>query len=57
MGIKITTPVTNQVPVGQLTISGISTDNAASDCTVYTDWNNTKPFQKAVATGPGGVDD
>jgi hypothetical protein len=57
MGIKITSPVANQVPVGELTISGISTDNATTDCTVYTDWNNTKPFQKAVATGPGGVDD
>jgi hypothetical protein len=57
MGIKITSPVTNQVPAGQLTISGISTDNVTSDCTVYADWNNTKPFQKAVATGAGGVND
>ena len=57
ISVKITSPVVNQVPVGQLTISGISTDNATSDCTVYADWNNTKPFQKAVATGPGGVDD
>src|SRR5215212_1794618 len=58
IGIKITSPVADQqVPVGELTISGISTDNAASDCTVYADWNNTKPFQTAVATGPGGVDD
>jgi hypothetical protein len=45
------------VPIGQLTISGISTDNATTDCTVYADWNNTKPFQKAIATGPGGVND
>src|SRR5215217_6375438 len=58
IGIKITSPVADQqVPVGELTISGISTHNAASDCTVYADWNNTKPFQTAVATGPGGVDD
>jgi hypothetical protein len=57
ISVKITSPVTNQVPVGQLTISGISTDNATSDCTVYADWNNTKPFQKAVATGPGGAND
>src|SRR3954465_8796675 len=49
MSIKITSPVSNQVPVGELTISGTSTDNATTDCTVYTDWNNTKPFQKAVA--------
>ena len=58
MGIKITSPVADQqVPVGELTISGISTDNATTDCTVYADWNNLKPFQKAIATGPGGVND
>jgi hypothetical protein len=58
IGIKITSPSTGQqVPVGRLTISGISTDNPTTDCTVYADWNNTKPFQKAIATGPGGVND
>jgi hypothetical protein len=58
IGVKITSPTTGQqVPVGQLTISGTSTDNATSDCTVYADWNNTKPFQTATATGPGGVND
>src|ERR687895_679474 len=58
LGIKITSPSTGQqVPVGELTISGTSTDNATTDCTVYADWNNTKPFQTAVATGPGGLDD
>ena len=58
IGIKITSPVADQqVPVGELTISGISTDNAITDCTVYADWNNLKPFQKAIATGPGGVND
>src|ERR671918_1527709 len=58
IGIKITSPTTGQqVPVGQLTISGISTDNATTDCTVYADWNNLKPFQKAIATGPSGVND
>src|SRR5918996_6510120 len=58
LGIKITSPSTGQqVPTGELTISGISTDNVTTDCTVYADINNTKPFQKAVATGPGGFDD
>src|SRR5918996_5578462 len=58
IGIKITSPSTGQqVPVGHLTISGISTDNETTDCTVYADWNNLKPFQTAVATGPGGVND
>ena len=58
IGIKITSPVADQqVPVGELTISGISTDNATTGCTVYADWNNTKPFQTATATGPGGAND
>jgi hypothetical protein len=52
IGIKITSPIEGQqVPVGELTISEISTDNGTTDCTVYADWNNTKPFQTAVATG------
>jgi hypothetical protein len=56
--IKIISPGTGQqVPVGLLRISGTSTDNASTDCTVYADWNNTKPSQKAIATGPGGVND
>ena len=58
IGVKIISPITGQqVPVGELTISGISTDNVTTDCTVYADWNNLKPFQTAVATGPGGVND
>src|ERR687895_1679290 len=58
IGVKIISPITGQqVPVGELTISGISTDNATTDCTVYADWNNLKPFQKAIATGPSGVND
>jgi hypothetical protein len=58
VGIKVTSPSTGQeVPTGELTISGTSTDNATSDCTVYADLNNLKPFQKAVATGPGGAND
>src|ERR687890_79939 len=58
IGVKIISPITGQqVPVGELTISGISTDNATTDCTVYADWNNLKPFQKAIATGPGGESD
>src|SRR5918996_4818740 len=58
ISVKITSPSTGQqVPAGELTISGRSTDNATTDCTVYADWNNTKPFQKAIATGPAGVND
>jgi hypothetical protein len=58
LGLKITSHEQGQeVPVGQLTISGTSTDNATSDCIVYADWNNLKPFQKAVPSGPDGVND
>jgi hypothetical protein len=58
IGIKITSHEHGQeIPVGELTIYGTSTDNATSDCIVYADVNDIKPFQKAVATGPGGVND
>ncbi len=58
LGLKITSHEQGQeVPVGELTISGTSTDNATSDCIVYADVNNIKPFQKATATGPGGTND
>jgi hypothetical protein len=58
ISIKITSHVTGQqVPIGELAISGTSTDDATTDCTVYADWNDQKPFQKALATGPGGVND
>jgi hypothetical protein len=58
IGIKITSPTTGQqVPLGQLTISGTSTDNASTDCQVSVDVNDIKPFQTAIATGPGGAND
>ena len=57
-GVKILSPGSGkQIPVGNLTIFGISTDNEKFDCTVTVDWNNQKPFQKAKATGPYGEDD
>jgi hypothetical protein len=57
-GVKITSHYQDQqVPIGELNISGISTDNATSACQVYLDWNDLKPFQAATATGPGGVND
>jgi hypothetical protein len=34
-------------PIGPLTISGISSDDSTTDCEVYLDWNDLKPFQKA----------
>jgi hypothetical protein len=57
--VKITPPDSNnqQVPIGELTIFGTSSDNSQTDCAVYVDWNDLKPYQKVVATGPGGKDD
>jgi len=46
-----------QVELGPLTISGTSSDTPSIDCEVYADWNDNKPFGKAVAAGPGGSDD
>ena len=58
IGIKIISPSKGQqVPVGELTISGISSDDATTDCQVYVDLNDQKPFQKAIATGQDGVND
>jgi hypothetical protein len=57
-GVKITSHYQGQqVPIGELNVSGISTDNATTPCQVYLDWNDLKPFQIATATGPGGVND
>jgi hypothetical protein len=56
--IKITSPTKGQqVPPGELTITGSSSDDASSNCTVYTDWNDLKPMQKVSASGSGGTDD
>jgi hypothetical protein len=57
-GVKITSHYKGQqVPIGELNVSGISTDNATTPCQVYLDWNDLKPFQIATATGPGGLND
>ena len=56
--VKITSHKSGEpVPTGDLTISGISSDNSTTDCRVFLDWNDLKPFQKAVATGPAGSSD
>ena len=58
LGVKIVFPVHDQrVPVGQLVVIGTSTDNETSDCHVYTDWNDIKPFQNVLAAGPFRPDD
>lgn len=56
--VQITSHFSGQtVPVGSLTISGTSTDTSLRECQIYTDLNDKKPFQRVVATGPGGPND
>jgi hypothetical protein len=58
ISIKIDSPFSNQqVPVGELTISGTSSDNSTAQCQVYVDWNNLKPYQLATPTGSNGSAD
>jgi len=58
LGVKIVFPVHGQrVPVGQLVVIGTSSDNGTSDCHVYTDWNDFKPFYNVLAAGPYRPDD
>jgi hypothetical protein len=58
VSVKITSHSNGEkVPVGKLTISGISSDDSDRNCLVYVDWNNKKPFQQVRASGPGGVND
>ena len=58
LGVKITSHTTGQkVPTGELTISGISTDNPNTECHVYSDSNDQKPFGNAVTPGQGGPND
>src|ERR671910_720845 len=58
MSVKITSPSEGkQIPSGELTISGISSDTQDKNCIVFVDWNDLKPFQKVRAAGSGGIDD
>jgi len=43
--------------MGDLMITGESSDNETSECQVYVDWNNQKPYQRATPTGPGSSQD
>jgi hypothetical protein len=59
LSIKITSHIQNQtVPANKpLKISGISSDNINSNCTVYADWNDQKPLQQVTPAGPNGPND
>jgi hypothetical protein len=47
----------SQVPVGELTIQGTSSDNQESNRQVYADVNDIAPLQNATAAGVNGGDD
>lgn len=47
----------NQVPTGELTIQGTSSDSERSNCQIYADVNDVAPLQNATAVGVGGDDD
>jgi hypothetical protein len=57
--VTITSPEDGQrVPVGQdLEVRGTSMANAASDCKITVNLNRVKPYQQALADGPGGAND
>src|SRR5215211_452930 len=58
VGVKIISPAKDQkVPAGELEVTGISTDNATTDCQVYVDLNDIKPMQNTTATGASGQND
>jgi hypothetical protein len=43
-----------QVPAGELTIEGISSDDEEKNCQVYADANDITPLQNATASGDSG---
>jgi hypothetical protein len=56
--IEITYPQDGQqVPLGELTIQGTSSDDAQSNCQVYADVNDMTPMQNATASGQEGMND
>ena len=52
-GVKITYPSDSEmVSVGELTICGTAKYEATNNtCTVYADWNDSQPMQKATPAG------
>ena len=57
--VKITSPTKGQqVPINNsLIVTGASSDNAISNCQVSVIANGIKPYQPALASGPGGTHD
>jgi hypothetical protein len=58
LSVKIDTPVgSTNLPSGDLTIHGTSSDDDTTNCQVYADWNDLKPMQNVSANGPKGISD
>ena len=58
IGVIINTPADSaNLPIGDLTIYGTSSDSNTTDCQVFADWNDLKPMQSVTANGPKGNSD
>ena len=58
IGVIINTPADSaNLPTGDLTIYGTSSDSNTTNCQVYADWNDLKPMQSVTANGPKGTSD
>jgi hypothetical protein len=56
--IQITSPQDGQqVPPGELTIQGISSDDEETDCQVYADINDITPMRNVTAAGDSGEEE
>ena len=55
--IRITSPQDDQqIPLGELTIQGISSDDEETECQVFADVNDITPMQNVTAVGSSGQD-
>jgi hypothetical protein len=55
LSVNINTPFDSaNVPSGDLTIYGTSSDDDTKNCQVYADWNDLKPMQLVTPNGPKG---
>jgi hypothetical protein len=58
LSVNINTPFNSaNVPSGDLTIYGTSSDDDTKNCQVYADWNDLKPMQNVTPDGPKGNTD
>lgn len=58
IGVIINTPADlANLPTGDLTIYGTSSDSNTTNCQVFADWNDLKPMQSVTPNGPKGTSD